>query len=386
MIKWKQMKSLNELNRVFSIQIINSLINGILMIALPLLMLSRGIDIVSLGFIYAALPMVFQLTRLLFATLSDVRGRKLFFVSNGMLTVLTLFAYYLAFSPLKFLFGKITEGTRDASLWAVNRPAILDRVKEKRKALSRLISFNRVSEAVGRLASGFLIVWLLYENLILFCISVALLILPISLSLKETHREKIKIRRLFHLLDPRKKGKAFKRFLISFFFLGLSQGLNRGYIFPVFLKESGVEPTTIGILLAFQILFSGIVLNLFAGKSLKKILMYGGIFYSFTLFLIAFSGYMLATIFVVIFGLAIGVGDLLSEGIFSIITKKGSYGSDIGLLGTSFQSANAISQSLSGILIAVLGFPSLFCFSAIIFIIFLSITYHNLKGCMALVH
>jgi hypothetical protein len=125
------------------------------MIALPLLMLSRGIDIVSLRFICASLPMVFQLTRLLFATLSDVRGRKLFFVSNGILTVLTLFAYYLAFFPLKFLFGKITEGTRNASLWAVNRPAILDRVKEKRKALSRLMSFNRVSEAVGRLASGF---------------------------------------------------------------------------------------------------------------------------------------------------------------------------------------------------------------------------------------
>jgi len=356
------------------------------MIALPLLMLNRGIDVVSLGLIYASLPIIFQLTRLFFATLSDVKGRKSFFVSNGILSILTLFTYYLAFSPFQFLFGKITEGTRDASLWAVNRPAILDRVKEKRKALSRLISFNRVSEAVGRLASGFLIVWLLYENLILFCVSLALLILPISLSLKETHREKIKIRRLFHLLDPRKKDKVFKRFLISFFFLGLSQGLNRGYIFPVFLKESGVEPTTIGILLAFQILFSGIVLNLFAGKSLKKILIYGGIFYSFTLFLIAFSGYMLATIFVVIFGLAIGVGDLLSEGIFSVITKKGSYGSDIGLLGTSFQSANAISQGLSGMLIAVLGFPPLFCFSAVIFIIFLSVTYHNLKGCMALVH
>lgn len=377
---------MDQVNKIFSIQIINSLINGILMIALPLLMLSRGIDVVSLGLIYASLPIIFQLTRLFFATLSDVKGRKLFFVSNGMLNVLTLFTYYLAFSPFQFLFGKITEGTRDASLWAVNRPSILDRVKEKRKALSRLISFNRVSEAVGRLASGFLIVWLLYENLILFCVSVALLILPISLSLKEMQGEKIKTRRLFHFLDPRKKGKVFKRFLISFFFLGLSQGLNRGYIFPLFLKESGVEPTTIGILLAFQILFSGIVLNLFAGKSLKKILIYGGIFYSSILFLIAFSGYMLATMFVVIFGFAIGVGDLLSEGVFSIITKKGSYGSDIGLLGMGFHSGNAISQCLSGILIAVLGFSPLFCFSAIIFIIFLSVTYHNLKGCTALVH
>lgn len=355
------------------------------MIALPLLMLNRGIDVVSLGLIYASLPMIFQLTRLFFATLSDVKGRKLFFVSNGILNILTLFTYYLAFSPFQFLFGKITEGTRDASLWAVNRPSILDRVKEKRIALSRLISFNRISEAVGRLASGFLIVWLLYENLILFCISVALLILPISLSLKETRREKTRIA-LPHPLDLRKKGKIFKRFLISFFFLGLSQGFNRGYIFPLFLKQSGIEPTTIGILLAFQILFSGIVLNLFAGKSLKKILIYGGIFYSFTLFLIAFSGYMLATIFVVIFGIAIGIGDLLSEGIFSIITKKDSYGSDIGLLGTGFHSANTISQILSGIVITVLGFPTLFCFSSIIFIIFLSITYHNLKSCTSLVH
>lgn len=371
---------MNELNKVFSIQIINSLINGILMIALPLLMLSRGIDIVSLGFIYASLPMVFQLTRLLFATLSDVRGRKLFFVSNGMLTVLTLFAYYLAFSPLKFLFGKITEGTRNASLWAVNRPAILDRVKEKRKALSRLMSLNRISEAVGRLASGFLIVWLLYENLILFCVSLALLILPISLSLRETHREKIKVENLLRFLDLRKKGKEFKRFLISFFFLGLSQGLNRGYIFPIFLKEIGIEPTTIGILLTFQILLSGIVLNLCAGTNLKKILIYGGFFYSFILFLMALSGHVLAAIFIVIFGFAIGIGDLLSEGILSMIAKKDSYGSDIGLLQTGFQSANALSQGLSGLVITVLGFPPLFCFSSLIFIVFLSVTYRNLKG------
>jgi MFS family permease len=350
------------------------------MITLPLLMLSRGIDVVSLGLIYASLPIIFQLTRLFFATLSDVKGRKAFFVSNGVLNVLTFFTYYLAFSPFHFLFGKITEGTRDASLWAVNRPSILDRAKEKRKALSRLMAFNRISEAVGRLASGFLIVWLLYENLILFCVSVALLILPISLSLKETRREKTNLRSLLNFLDLRKKGKEFKRFLISFFFLGLSQGFNRGYIFPLFLKESGVEPTTIGILLAFQILFGGIVLNLFAGKKLRKILIYGGFFYSFTLFLIAFSGHMLAAIFIVLFGFAIGVGDLLSEGIFSIITKKDSYGSDIGLLGTGFHAANTLSQGLSGIVIAVLGFPPLFCFSSIIFIIFLSVTYHNLKG------
>lgn len=355
------------------------------MIVLPLLMLSRGVDVVSLGLIYASLPIVFQLTRLFFATLSDVRGRKLFFVSNGILNVLALFTYYLAFSPFQFLFGKMTEGARDASLWAVNRPSLLDKVEDKRKALSRLISFNRVSEAAGRLASGFFMVWLIYENLILFCIPVALLVLPISLSLKETNKEKAKMKRFLHFLDLREKGKGFKKFLISFFFLGLSQGLIRGYVFPLFLKESGVEPTTIGILLAFQILLSGLILHLFARTNLKEILICGGFFYSFTLFLLAFSGYTLGAIFIVLFGFAIGIGDLLSEGIFSIITKKGSYGSDIGLLETGFHAANTVSQGLSGIVIAFLGFSSLFCLSSIIFIIFLSITYYNLKSYTTLI-
>ncbi len=371
---------MDQLNKTFSIQVINSLINGLLMIILPLLMINRGVDVVSLGLIYASLPIVFQLTRLFFAALSDVKGRKLFFVSNGILTILALSIYHLAFSPFQFLFGKITEGTRDASLWAVNRPSLLDRVKDKRKALTRLISFNRISEAVGRLAAGFLVVWVVYENLILFCIPVALLILPLSLSLKEANREHVKMRHVLHFLDLRKKDRAFKKFLISFFFLGLSQGLIRGYVFPLFLKESGVEPTTIGILLAVQILLSGLVLNFFAGTNLKKILMFGGFFYSFVLFLLALSGYMLGAIFIVLFGFAIGIGDLLSEGIFSIITTKGSYGSDIGLLETGFHAANSISQGLSGIIIAVLGFSPLFFFSSIIFIGFLSATYHNLKS------
>lgn len=354
------------------------------MIVLPLLMLSRGVDVVFLGLIYASLPIIFQLTRLLFATLSDVRGRKLFFVSNGILNVLTLFIYYLAFSPFQFLFGKMTEGARDASLWAVNRPSLLDKVEDKRKALSRLISFNRISEAAGRLASGFLMIWLIYENLIFFCVPIAILILPISLSLKETKKEKAKVKRVLHFLDLREKGRGFQKFLISFFFLGLSQGLIRGYVFPLFLKESGVEPTIIGVLLAFQILLSGLILYLFARTNLKKILIYGGFFYSFILFLLAFSGYTLGAIFIVLFGFAIGIGDLLSEGIFSTITKKGSYGSDIGLLETGFHAANTISQGISGIIIAVLGFSPLFCLSSIIFIGFLSATYHNLKSWRAL--
>lgn len=374
------MKTLDQLNSIFSIQIINSLINGILTIALPLLMLSRGVDIISMGLIYASLPIIFQLTRLFFATLSDVKGRKLFFVSNGILNVLTLFTYYLAFSPLEFLLGKIVQGTRSASLWAVNRPSILDRVKEKRKALSKLMSLNHISDALGRLISGFLIVWLLYENLILFCVSLAVLILLISLSLKEIRTEKTETRSLLHFLDLRKKDKAFKRFLISFFFLGLSQGLITGYIFPLFLEESGFEPVTTGILLGFQILLSGIVLNLLSRTNLKKILLYGGSFYSFMLFLIGFSGYTMAAVFTVLFGFAMGITHLLPEGIFSMMAKKESYGSDIGLLLTGLHAAKTISLGLSGLVIAVLGFPLLFCFSSIIFIIFLNVTHYNLKA------
>lgn len=62
------------------IQVLNSFVSGVFSVVLPLMMKERNIDVPIIGLVFAALPMIFQLERILFATVSDfwVRNFSLF--------------------------------------------------------------------------------------------------------------------------------------------------------------------------------------------------------------------------------------------------------------------------------------------------------------------
>ena len=79
---------MDQVRKVILIQVLNSFVAGILGVVLPLMMEAREIDIVTIGFIFASMPIIFQTLRMLFATVSDFWGRKIFFVFNGFLGVL----------------------------------------------------------------------------------------------------------------------------------------------------------------------------------------------------------------------------------------------------------------------------------------------------------
>ena len=82
---------LNQVRVVILIQVLNSFVSGIYAVALPLMMEERNIDIVTIGFLFASMPIVFQVLRMAVATVSDFWGRKFFFVLNGFLGVVYLY-------------------------------------------------------------------------------------------------------------------------------------------------------------------------------------------------------------------------------------------------------------------------------------------------------
>jgi MFS family permease len=129
-----------------------------------------------------SLPIIFQLSRMFFAFLSDFLGRKLFFVLKGFLSMISSLLYYLACTPLDFLAGKITEGVGDASLWAVNRAFILEKIKIQ-KVLVYLRTIDYVSVAIGCLLAGFLIKLVSYRNTLMFCFLVSTVVCVASLFL-----------------------------------------------------------------------------------------------------------------------------------------------------------------------------------------------------------
>jgi MFS family permease len=343
-------------------------------------MKDRNIDVVIIGLIFASLPMIFQLTRMVFANVSDFLGRKVFFIFNGLLSVLSGFVYYFAFTPLQFLLGKVTEGTKSASLWAVNRAFLLEESTRKRETLVHLRTSAYVSMAVGSLSAGFLIVWLSYTNTLLLCILVGSFIIPMSLLLANRRKEGFSIKRALHYLDLRNKEKVFRRFLLLFFIMGLSFGFKSGYIFTWFLDESGFDAQTIGVFLGIQTLLAGLSSHMFTKKiKIEKLILLSGVFYSLVLVLLGFSSYILAAFLVVMYGVVDGLLSGGHEGILLKISKEESYGTDIGLLMMGLHGGTTISLAMSGFLIDFWGYSVPFLLSASIFVVFYVSAYSLLK-------
>lgn len=371
---------LNQIKVTILIQVLNSFISGVLFIVLPLAMRERNIEIATIGLIFASLPLIFQLTRMFFAVLSDFLGRKLFFTLNGLFSVFTNSVYYLAHTPLQFAFGKVVEGTKSAALWAVNRPFVLEESEDKRKALVHLRASVYISMAVGSLLAGFLIIWLFYPNTLMLCILLGAFVVPTSLLLPGSKKKVFRLKHAMSYMDLRNKGRAFTLFLLLFFMMGLSLGFRSEYVFPLFLNENGFDAETIGVLIGAQTLLAGLSSYMFTKKvRVEKLILLSGFLYSTLLLLLGFSEGLLAGVFVVMLGVVDGLVSGGQEGVLFKITKKESYGTDIGLLMIGIHGGTTISLALSGFLIASWGFLAPFSFSALAFIAFYVPAYMLLK-------
>jgi len=361
---------MKETRKIFFIQSLYAISGGTIAIILPLLMKERGITLISIGLIYAILPIIFQITRMAFALISDAFGRKIFFLLNGFLKASSIFIYYFAFSPFAFLGGRIVEGISNASLWSVNRAFILEREGKKREPLVKLRSINNIFSAVGRLLTGFLAIFFVNEKILLSSLVFAILIFFVALTIKEK-KEKVQIKKFFQYFDLKNKHPLFLRGFFLCFLIGISAGLTGGYVLPLFLKSLSFETKNIGILLGFQTLLLGIFIFFF-GKLKKKRWFLIGLFYSITLFLIGyFKNPFLISLLVLLLGITYGIVPVFNEDLFSRLIKNGSFATDIGILTLAIHLGRALSLASAGFLINLFGFWSVFFLGGVIFILFL---------------
>ncbi|NWG10301.1 MFS transporter [Candidatus Bathyarchaeota archaeon] len=369
-----------QVKNVLLIQVLNSFVGGILGVAVPLMMKARNVDVVLIGFVFASMPLIMQLGRMFFATVSDFWGRKLFFVSNGMLGVISGLIYYAAHSPLEFLFGKVMEGTKEGSLWAVNRAYLLEKNGGHWRILVYLRTVAYVAYALGSLIAGFLIVWFLFEGTMLTCTLLSVFVLLLALLLAAEKRGQFNMAKALRFLDFRKKTRVFKIFLVLFFVMGVSFGFVGGYVVTLFLDEVGFNVEEIGLILGIEILVAGLFSYLFAKTTrMRELTLLSGILFSITLFLLGFTGWILAAALLILFGVVQGMASIGQEGILSIISDKESYGTDIGLLMMGLHLGEAFSLALSGVLIALWGFAAPFMLAASMYAIFYVGTYMLLK-------
>jgi MFS family permease len=344
------------------------------------MMKERQIDVVTVGFVYAAMPIIFQFGRMLFATFSDFWGRKLFFLSSGLFAVASGLIYYAAYAPLEYLSGKVVEGTKDGTLWAVNRAFLLEQDNGQLKTLIRLRTIVYVAYAVGSFAAGYLVALILFEGTMLLCAAFGAVVVLVALTLERERKEKFDFSKALHFLDFRKKEKLFKKFLILFCMMGVSLGLIGGFVLTWYLDASGFNLEAIGLIIGMQILLAGIFTHLFSRTTrTRQSILLGGIMFAAIFLILGFTAPILAAVLIVFYGATQGIASIGQEAIASRISDKRSYGTDIGLLWTGFHMAESISLALTGIMISQWGFTLPFILSALTYLIFAVGSYFSLK-------
>lgn len=370
----------NGIKNAYVIQVLNSFTMGVIFIVLPLLMVERGINIESMGLIFASLPIVMQSMRTIFAVVSDFIGRKIFYALNGVMNIVFMATYYLSHSPLEFLFGKVTEAMRSAALLSVNRAYFMDHSRDKYSALIKLRGLDAGFSAIGSIFAGFLIALLLYENTIIFCILVSILIFPNLLVLRDRVKRKVDVQTVLRALDIRHKSPRFKRFIWVFIFVGLSWGFMSGYIMPLFLRLTGFAVEHVGLLVGLELLLAGIFAYAFSSLwTGKKLLIVGGICFSISIALLSFSTYAIIPLILAFMGIAHGIANAGYETIFVEVANHTSYAGDIGILMIGMHIGYSASLAISGFIITSIGFPTLFFLAAVLYALFTISAYSNLE-------
>ena len=373
-------KRLNQVKNVLFIQVLNSFVGGVLGVAVPLMMEARNVDVVVIGLVFAIMPLIMQLGRMVFATASDFWGRKMFFVFNGVLGVVSGLIYYVAYSPLEFLFGKVVEGTKEGSLWAVNRAFLLEKNGGHWRILVYLRTVAYVAYAVGSLVAGFLIVWLFFEGTMLVCAVFGVFVIALGFLLVSEKRERFSVAKAQKFLDFRKKSRVFKIFLALFLVLGLSFGLVEGFVFPLFLGNVGFGVEEIGLIIGVEIFVAGLSSYLFSKTSrMRELILLSGILFTVTLLLLGFTSWIFGAMLVIFFGLAQGISSIGQEGILSKICDVECYGTDIALLMMGLHLGESLSLALSGFLISLWGFVAPFVLAASTHVFFYVGSYVVLK-------
>ncbi len=361
---------LDQVRVVLVIQALHSFVGGVFAVVLPLMMTERNVDVVVIGAVFAAMPLIMQFGRMFFATVSDFWGRKPFFVSNGLLGVVSGLIYYFARTPVEFLFGKVIEGTKEGTLWAVNRPLLLEKTGGHWRILVYLRAVLYVAFAFGSSLAGFFAVWFLYEGTMMLCALIGVSVVFLSLLLVG-ERNRLSVKKALHFLDVRKKERVFKNFLVLFFVLGLSSGFRGSYVIPLFLDNSGFADETIGLIFGVYGLLAGVSSYLFSkSRGMKRLILSSGILYFATFLLLGFSSPVVAGALLIISGFVEGMACIGQEGILSKVTDKSSYGTDIGLLMTGLHIGETLSLVLSGFLISIWGFAVPFLLTASTYAIF----------------
>lgn len=225
-----------------AVNLLDSFLQGAYWWTIPLLLVERGIDLATIGAVFAAYPLVFFLSRMLFASVADSVGLRAFFNLNALTAFCSAVIYALSRSPFSFAIAKAAQGLKDSSLWAVNRNAAYEIAKDKEpQMVSATILFVRaLGVASGAVLSGILMSTIGFLGIfVLLAVLSVVMFVPASM-LDIGPRKKLDVNELLMRLRPDFSNQKLWHISLVMGFHTMAAALISGYILPIFLRSKGM--------------------------------------------------------------------------------------------------------------------------------------------------
>jgi MFS family permease len=360
-------------------------VSGALTIIIPLLLIAQNMSLATVGVVLSILPLVFLATRLFFSALADYIGwSKIFLMFNWPSTVLSIVIYYFASSTSIYLLGKIAEGARESSYWAVIRTAIYNLSSEKAtKEATKNNAVVWIATAAGAAFAGLTVykIGFSFSLAALALISLTLSIPAIMLWKSNSKVSFPKTQRFISFFDFRGRERIFWVGSLALMFNSLSAYPLATLLLPVFMNQQlGFDYLTVGTLFmvyyavsavaAFFSLRSPLSIGRAAGLSCLSVissflLIYPGILFLFALMALAF-----------VRGYAIGY---FEQTIVSVTKKSRNISVDIGFIHVPQRISEFLSLISAGFLAQLFGYAPVFMLSALFFVEFLIIALYVIR-------
>jgi len=230
------------LHRLVAINLLDSFLQGAYWWTIPLLLVERGIDLATIGVVFAAYPLVFFLSRMLFASAADSVGLRAFFNLNALTAFCSAAFYAISRSPFSFAIAKATQGLKDSSLWAVNRNAAYEIAKgrEPQMVSATVIFIRGLGVACGAILSGILMSTIGFLGIfMLLAVLSATMFVPANM-LDIGPRREFDVYELLMRLRPDFNNQKLWRISLVMGFHTMAAALITGYILPIFLRSKGM--------------------------------------------------------------------------------------------------------------------------------------------------
>jgi MFS family permease len=370
--------------RVNAITFLNNFVSGALTLLIPLLLLAQNVNIAQIGIVLSALPLVFLIARLLFAAIADQVGwSRIFVLVNWPVTFFATAIYYVANSLSLFLSGKVMEGLRESSYWAVNRSAIFDlSLGFEGKEATRTNAIIWLATAIGSAVAGLSIALAGFSwTLIVLMIASSAVGIPALLLWKIGKRNADPRASFLKSMDPRGKGSSFWWASIALMFNSIATYPLLQLLLPIFMQvQLGYDYITIGILFMLYNIVASVTtfLTLKVGLSQRRAVIQSAVALVASTILASSGQFFPAVLFSL--GFVRGFGIAYFEHLIHKLAKdSNNVCMDIAWLHVPMRLAEFATVLSFGFLVQIGGYTPIFAVTGVFWVAFSLMSVHQLS-------